>query len=261
MGATWVEAKNLSEAHVNTYDCFILIKVNNLEVVNLIKKMGKRVWYDLCDPSHWFHPKDVRMTISEFDGITASNEGLAKDLEDWGGYPVTVIPDRLELEHYSKRRHHTQQDPVRFVWYGASQNRMAIYGGLANLDRLAANGHNISLTIYDDQPQTAWPYNHGFPIFYGKWRLDHENGVIAGHDIAYLPPYPGPWGKVKSKNKELTAWACGLPVTDGQDYQQMSDLVALASKRQIEADIGYQELIADYTVDKSAEQWKELLSE
>ena len=138
---------------------------------------------------------------------------------------------------------------------------MAIFGALANLERLAANGHSIALTIYDDQPQNRWTFTDSFPVYYTQWRLDQENEVIASHDIALLPPYPGPWGKVKSNNKELTAWACGLPATDGQDYVEMCDLVALSSKRQIEADRGYEEVKAAYTVDKSADEWKELLND
>jgi hypothetical protein len=75
-----------------------------------------------------------------------------------------------------------------------------------------------------------------------------------------LPPYPGAWGRVKSNNKALTAWACGLPVSDAQDYKALFALATIAANRERAADLGYKLLCKDYLVEQSAREWMELLN-
>ena len=130
-------------------------------------------------------------------------------------------------------------------------------GSLAALDRLKANGVTFSLTIFDDQPQQIW--KAGFPIYHVDWNIEQENEILASHDIALLPPYPGAWGKVKSNNKPLTAWACGLPVANGENYHHLYELATRVTCREISAMEGMKALKKEYTIDKSVEQWKGLL--
>ena len=196
------------------------------EVIDALMLAGVRVFWDVCDPVWWFSPKDANEVILRVSGMVCSNQGLANDLknwcEDWKQYiPIHTIPDRIEEKAYPLKRQHHDVDPVRFIWFGFSQNRPALYGALANLERLQANGHNISLTVFDDNPPNSWRLPVSFPVHYETWSLDKENEVIAGHDIALLPPYPGPWGSVKSDNKQLTAWACNLPVVNGFVYEDI----------------------------------------
>jgi len=257
MDAEVVQVGELTEAHTAEYDAFIFIKVG--VGIEDVKKAGKPIWYDICDPVHWFSPDDAKKIIELADGIVASNEALADDFVKWSGRIVHTIPDRLELSHYPERKTHDNCGTCKFIWFGAAQNRFALFGGLAVLDRLAANGYNIALTIYDDNPQDHWKYKHEFPVYHGRWHLDQENLVIAGHDIALLPPYPGPWGKVKSHNKDLTAYACGLPSTDGQSYEQVEKLVIDAKHRWELSEKGYKRIQEDYTADKSAKEWEALL--
>ena len=220
---------------------------------------AKHFW-DVCDPAWWFSPAECREIAPLMEAVVASCPALAADYTAWASCACYTIHDRLELEHYPvQRTHEHYADPVRFIWYGASQNRVGLFGGIANLQRLAANGVPLELTIFDDAPQNIWSDNQ-IPIYHTEWTLAQENAVIAAHDIAILPPYPGPWGKVKSNNRQLTAWACGLPATDGQDYEALYRLATERTFRQDAATLGYRALCADYDVQDSAIEWRRLLN-
>jgi hypothetical protein len=243
-------------------DVYVWIKVINRTFIEQTRERVRHYW-DVCDPTWWWNrDDDLRGIISMLDGVIASNKALADDLSDWAGngYPCYTIPDRLELEHFPIRKTHLHSNPVRFIWYGSTQNRIALFSAIANLERLTCDGVNIELTIFDDHPENPWGLTQDFPVYFVEWKLDQENQVIAGHDIALLPPYPGAWGRVKSNNKALTAWACGLPVTDAQDYKALFELTTIAANRERAADLGYKLLCKDYLVEQSARDWMELLN-
>jgi hypothetical protein len=205
---------------LGAFDAIIWQKYVDLEIAQVLKAQGKRQYWDVCDPMWWWDPKESDAICALVDGVVTSNNNLEIDLERCLDDEVRTytIPDRLEVEHFPLKREHSDLSPVRLIWYGIASNRVSLYAALANLERLAANGHRIELTIFDDHPEAEWCVTDAFAIYHTRWSLEKENAVIASHDIALLPPYPGPWGKVKSNNKTLTAWACGLPVWDGLDY-------------------------------------------
>lgn len=243
------------------YDAYIFIKTADLELIRAFREQGKRVYWDVCDPAWWFAPQDCREVADLVDGVVASNERLAADFQSWygPGKVVLSIPDRLEMDHFPLQRFQEYTDTVRLIWFGGAQNRVALFAALVNLERLVANGYRISLTICDDQPEQQWTITDALTFYYTRWSLAHENEILASHDIALLPPYPGPWGKVKSNNKYLTAWASGLAVSDGQDYETLESLVSSSVLRAENAAHGYEELISCYTADQSAAQWLEVL--
>ena len=199
--------------------------------------------------------------MDEATCIAAVTREAADDMMKWYGMEkkVYVVPDRIELDHFPLKRRHQHQDITRFIWYGMAQNRSALFAAVATLDRLWLNGVKFSITILDDHPEIRWTVGQQFPTYHAKWTLDNENAILADHDIALLPPYPGPWGKLKSNNRQLTAWACGLPVTDAMDYYQTYELATRAEKRRNAAQTGYQRLLADYQMEKTAQQWLEIV--
>jgi len=242
------------------YDNYIFVKVTEDNLIKRIREAGKKIWVDYCDPGWWFNPQDARKQLDYADGMVCSCQPLADDLERWSGHVAHCIPDRVYLPHYKIRKEHYPHRHVRLIWYGAYQNRISIFASAANLMRAKANGYDFDLTIFDDRPDMPWQWGDmKIPIYYALWELEKENEVIAAHDIALLPPYPGPWGKVKSNNKTLTAWACGLPTTDGQDYEDLCDLIAQAAIRRERADFGYAELLKYYDVVESSREWEEIL--
>ena len=251
------DKKHLSKG----WDAVVFVKViEEPMIINALQGLGTKVFWDICDPVHWFNPQEAREMADAVDDITASNKNLALDFFDWyeNKEPLT-IPDCIKLEHYPRQREHQEVDTVRFIWFGASQNRFSLFGAFAPLERLACNGVNISLTIYDDRPHEQNIQSNKFPVYYANWDLEQENAVLASHDIALLPPYPGPWGKVKSNNKELTAYANGLAVTDGVNYTKMHELANYYSFRKANAEQGLDYVKTHHPIVNAVEMWKELL--
>jgi hypothetical protein len=249
-------------------DAYIFIKHMRLDVMETVKNRGGQIWYDVCDPVHWFSPDRVKEGLPFMNGIVTSNDNLTDDFSHWlqmetdyKNLQVRTIPDRLNFDHYKIQRKHMEVNPVRFIWFGASQNRTAMMGGIDMLRWLRARGINLSLTVFDDSPQVVWEIDDGnIPVYTLLWRLDNENQVIASHDIAILPPHPGRWGTIKSNNKTLTSLACGLPVTSGFDFERVYDLCQSPALRQQEIDNQAEGLRALYDVKISALEWAELLN-
>lgn len=248
------------------YDVYIFQKAINTDLARQVKALGAKLVYDLCDPVHWFNPKEVIQLLPYIDGITASSEVLAVDIQEWlqryGDYkPVTCIPDRINMDHYPMRRTHSDVHPVRFIWYGMAHNRVGLFEAHYTLCRLATEGYQFELTIFDNAPGTKFIDDNTYPIYYVPWTLETENQVIAAHDIAILPNYPGEWGKVKSNNRTLTAIACGVPVVTSNliDYYYIRSLILRVEERR--------KLLAEQTIEysdyfdlqQSADEWLDFI--
>jgi hypothetical protein len=239
-------------------DIYIWQKAANPKVIQ--ERKDARHWWDVCDPLHWFSPDESRVIADLVDGIVTSNEPLGSDLMRWAKRHVRVIPDRLELSHFPKQRQHAPVSPVRFIWYGIAVNRAALVGAWTNLARLAALGYELELTVMDERPDVTLNLGPEFPVYHKLWRLSEENAIIANHDIALLPPYPGPWGAVKSNNRELTAWACGIPATTGLRWHDgFINLVERTSAREAAGLGGRTAVEANHDVKQSAADWEALV--
>lgn len=243
---------------------YVFQKLVDLPLMQRLRANGAACFWDVCDPSWWFSPADVREVLAHATAVVASNEGLADDLREWDGRPagveVHVIADRLLLSHYTRQAIHADREPVRLIWFGAAQNRMALYAAHANLQRLQAHGHRIALTICDNAPNAPMDIEGDYPVYYTRWALETEAATLAAHDIALLPPYPGPWGAVKSNNKRLSAWACNLPVTAGTDYEDVLTLVTDAGHRREMAAAGWRKVVACGQSQDSAQEWQTLIA-
>lgn len=226
-------------------------------VMQPLRARGVLVAWDLCDPLHWFSPKEAETVAAAADIITVSTDLLGRDFTEWSGRGVFVIPDRLRLDHYDLRDPHTDTSPVKLIWYGLAANRPALFGVLPNLDRLHANGIKITLTVMDDAPEIQ--SIQSALVEYRRWSLDTEAATIRAHDIALLPPYPGPWGLVKSNNRNLVAWASGVPDTTGLHYAELYDLTTSAARRNERAAEAYSHVCAAYDVRQTAADWGRLL--
>lgn len=235
-------------------------KTADTDVMNAAKAAGVKQYIDICDPTYWFQPKEFATIVSMIDGVVCATRELVNDLATSTGYrDAIVIPDRLDLAHYPIRRKHEPRDRVRFIWYGLHANRAGLYGSLSFLERLACNGHKIELTICDDRPDQSIKVSDKFPTYYVKWALGQENEIISSHDIALTPRYPGAWGLLKSNNKTLTAWACGLPVDDGSNYETLEALTISHLVRELAATTGYMVLKNNYQAFQSAIDWEKVI--
>jgi len=252
------------EAIPDDYDVYIWQKMADLAIVDKIWQDGKQQFWDLCDPVHWWQPEQARYIADRCKEVVCSSQALADDFGDWYGARVSCIPDRFDLSHYTGGRvEHEHADPVRFIWYGIANNRIALLSALANLERLSANGINMALTICDDRPDYLITWTEAFPIYYTRWSLQTEIKTIAAHDIAILPDYPGPWGRVKSGNKRTTALLCGIPWHDGQDYADLYELAVSAQLRTDRTNDGLERAMQNGScnVRFSASEWEALINE
>jgi hypothetical protein len=209
-------------ADFDGFGTLILQKIWSEEAVDDARDHGMKVIWDVCDPSWWWQPRDVREILLKVDEVTCSTILLGEDLREFAGEycpPITYIPDSIEPKEYPLKREHAQRDVLQFVWFGMAINRISLFGVLTNLERLACNGYKFIFTIFDDAPESR--VEAAYPVLHEKWRLNTENQVLASMDCAILPPYPGPWGRVKSPNKAHTARMCGLPVVTGFDYAEL----------------------------------------
>ena len=261
-GSETIAYKKGAEIPVGGFDAYVWMKTGEPEAMEMQRKNGGHVIVEVCDPNWWFQPIKTRRLIDESTCLVAATAAAGEDLKRWYGPntpPIYIVPDRLELDHFPRQRKHEHTDNVRFIWYGVAANRMSLFSALANLERLAANGIKFSLTICDERPDVRWNTTKSIPVYQVEWDLDKENEILASHDIALLPPYPGPWGRLKSNNKKLTAWACGLPVTDGQEYYNMETLTTNTEERKRRAEMGYKTLLKDYLIEQTAEQWLDII--
>lgn len=237
-------------------DAFVWQKSVDLDVVQ--KYPNARHYWDVCDPSWWWQPNECREIAKYMTAVVASSQALADDFNQWYGKDLAVcIPDRLKLSHFHTQRQHRDVSPVRLIWFGIAANRVALWGARANLERLVANGHKIELTIFDDRPDVRFHFSDAFPIYHVQWSLDKEVEVLAAHDVALLPPYPGPWGKVKSNNKHLTSWACGLATTRADSY---GDLEMTINDTEYRNWVSKNGVKGGVSIDQSAIEWEALLS-
>lgn len=242
------------------YETYIWQKYGNPETQSQLLDAGKQVWIDHCDPMWWFSNQTfMRDTFENATGAVFSSEELRQDFLQWWGkdYNAHTIKDRLDLSHYSHKKSHHWTKPVRFIWYGITQNRVSLSGAWANLSRLKVMGHQVTLTIFDNRPDIRITEQDSIPILYSTWELDKEPPMIAGYDVALLPPFPGPWGKVKSNNKNLTASACNVPYVDGHDWEEM--LRMMDHKERAKLAEMQSAIIPEHDVKISAEEWEALL--
>lgn len=253
---TWKQVHETQE--LPDVDVYVFQKAAAPPLIDHLLEMGKAVWWDVCDPAWWFQPGPSAEIAKRVTGIVASSHNLANDCAEWAGRKVHTIPDCLKPDHFPLQRVHAETTPVRLIWFGLSPNRVALHAAAANLERLRANGHAVELTICDNEPDVPMAaLEKACPVYYRRWSLAEENATLAAHDIALLPPYPGPWGKVKSNNKSLTAAMCGLPVTTGECYDGLAGLVASADVRRDTAAIGRREAM-NFTIDRAAAEWRKV---
>lgn len=260
LGATVLDVEGLSRKGLPPADVYIWQKKVRLDLVAATP--GAQHWWDVTEPLWWFEPEESAEILAEMTGVVANTQALADDLAQWKhGRSCHVIPDRLEPSYFTRYRVHQQVAPVRFIWFGTMINRVALAPIWPNLIRLRAEGLDVELTLMDNRPELPLQFGPEVPLYYTKWMHRQELDVLASHDIALLPPLPGPWGEIRGNAKALAAWACRLPVTNGRNYELLKHLVTDPEAREERGRAGQEEVARHWTSDRSAAQWETLLEE
>lgn len=255
--SAWIPIDQVNLEIINQFDNLVWVK--KIDEAMIDATPDKSHYWDLCDPVHWWYPDEARYMVGKAKALVASNQGLAEDLAQWCGQPVKCITDRLDVSHFDLMHSHDNNTPQRFIWFGASQNRIGLMSAWVLLERLACNGVQFELTIMDDQPGQAIG-SQFFPVYHVNYNYGQEVRIIASHSLAILPPYPGRWGDVKSNNRALTAWACGAAVWDNpHDYDQLFELATRATLRETQAKAGRWKVTDLFNVERSAAEWRKVL--
>ena len=224
-------------------------------------KFGSLVIWDLCDPVWWWIAEDeFRAAVKCCDAITVSSDGLADDLRSMEIYPI-VIPDRLPPS--SKQKIHSEVRIPKLVWFGYATNRLALNGVWLSLQRLVINGINFKFRIIDDMPDVLIPLcNQKLQdsLEYIRWNETTFEDDLLDCDIVLLPPYPDPWGAMKSQNKLATASWAGLPVVSGENYYELLELISDWKTRQRKG-LAHRQMAEEFfDISQSVEEWKVLVS-
>jgi glycosyltransferase involved in cell wall biosynthesis len=240
------------------YQAYVFQKVYNFDLAESIKKDGKPVFWDSCDPLWWWNPGPARLIYKQATGCVFSSPALLSDFIDFVGEKKRIwcIPDCIEPAHFKQKsdRPPLEGRPLRIIWFGLGVNRISLLGALANLQRLKANGVEFTLTIFDDGPKWDMP---DLDVNFIPWKVENEVAVISDHDLAVLPKYPGPWGEVKSNNKFLTAAACGVPAVSGEKWVELYD-VARSEHARAKLLEKLCELLKIYHISGAAQAWKRI---
>ena len=225
-----------------------------------LRAKGKLLAFDLCDPDFLEEEHRTRMLkiLPLFDLAVATTEPIREWLIRW--LPTYMIPDRIDLEaHPEKKRWDEEPEQVSLVWYGFAHNAIAIKSLWPIIEDL-----DLPLTIISDEPQPE-TWLHEFleqhdKFSWRQWGPDSVHRQIVEHDIA-LNPQPAEVDekfRYKSHNKDLTAWALGMPVA-----KTLEELVRLLDfdERKAEAERRLIEVREKWDVRTSVEEWRGLLDE
>ncbi|MBN1286155.1 MAG: hypothetical protein JXB47_12225 [Anaerolineae bacterium] len=246
------------------YDAVVFPKPCGPEVQALAqtcRARGQRVIWDVCDPVWWLRPREAREFLPLVDHIVVSSDGLAADLRHTLGWPSTVIPDRMKPAfHPTIKKHRAKPWPV-LLWFGQSWNRLpSLSGALLTLHRLAAEGVRFRLRVLDDGAHGRDIQIDGVDVEYHRWHLETFHDELCEADVALTPAYPGPWGRMKSLNKQVSAWWAGLPTADGENPELLKLLLHRARFR---AEVGlHNRRLAEsrYDVAQSVREWEGLVA-
>jgi len=222
---------------------------------------GTRLICDIPDPV-WCLMKDAdwRDFASRVHDFVVSNPGLGRALEEDHGIKSTVIADRMP--YTAKHKEHRATLRPIMVWFGQSFSREVSLASVGqHLARIRANDIPFTLRMIDESPEEEFRLQFGWNdwIDYRKWNLQTFEDELIQADFALLPGFPGRWGQMKSWNKPITASWAGLPVTDGQSYDELYRLLTDVQYRTDQGAKARAWAEREGDVRQSVQEWKDLL--
>lgn len=162
--------------------------------------MRGKVCLDLCD-ADWLWSAQREFKLKKFlpavDCVTCGSTQIALWVTSQSPLtPVSVIPDGIDLDLYPlPLRNHVDKTHLTFVWFGNRSNWALIEPHIQEVEGM---GH-IMITV-SDHPKATYP-----------WELDTVNGLLRRGDIFLNPRGQGLFNESKGNNKDVAAWALGLP--------------------------------------------------
>lgn len=242
----WEDAKIWTTGQ--KFDVLILQKVYWEQMINDFK--GIKI-LDLCDPDWLNGDVKIAETMKKVDHVTTSTEDLAKYLGQMTDTPITVIPDRLNMDYFTEPKEHIER-ARNVVWFGYYHNAKQVLNTPV-LQSLKIRG--LDLTVVSNaefEPQN----DMGINITNINWTPENAYMDIKGGDFAINPPSISRGFRFKSNNKTLISWALGLPVANTADEM---DRFLDPEERTKEIKKRLNEIKKDYMIEKSINQYKDII--
>jgi len=229
-------------------DVLILQKVYWEQIIDDFK--GAKI-LDLCDPDWLNADVDIVRICNKVDWVTTSTKDLADYLKPMTKTPVTVVPDRLNMDYFTSQREHIER-ARDVVWFGYYHNAKQVLNSPV-LQSLKARGLGLTVVSNDDfVPQN----DMGVEITNINWTPENAYMDIKGADFAINPPSMTKGFRFKSNNKTLISWALGLPVANTADEM---DKFLKPEERNKEIEKRIKEINDKWTIEQSINQYKEII--
>ena len=188
----------------------------------LFRLRRPRVLYDFDDAiftteirgRHWTAAWKERRNRRGLPAMLRLAEGAVVENDYTGAYAarycqVTRITGPVDTEAIRPpSRGRRTGETVVVGWMGSPSSAQYLDLLRAPLARLAKRCPGIRLRLVG---VTSWSCA-GLPVEAKEWRLDEENGELAGFDIGIMPLTEDPWTLGKGGYKLLQYMASGLPV-------------------------------------------------
>lgn len=205
---------------------------------------------DICDPD-WLEGANIKETLDCMDGVVVPTEALREFLSQMTDIPIKVIPDRHDLELFSKPKPHKGK-LKKAVWFGYRQNIDVVKPVINSLDK-----RGVELTIISNEN----PYFQKADQTYVDYQKFEEATIrqdLQAFDICVLPQGLRPQDRFKSNNKTTMARLCGLPVvTNVEELEEMQT----AEARNANVKKWYNETREKYDCKLSVSEMQEFIKE
>lgn len=251
--------------NLEKYDTIIMNKTYEPDLVKELRKRGKIVILDMCDPD-WKEPhSDInrinkcRDTMAEVDAIVVNGALMQYTVSKM--FPdkrVYVIPDRLDLEWHKPKKNHHNKELKSICWYGYSANLRVLEPYMKDIIEMGLN-----ITVYSDKSfeSLVIPTKRDVSQQYAYrfWDIHTINRDIVKHDAVFVgEDKVKSLSQWKSNNRVLTGYALKMPVA-----YDIKDLIRLKSKRKRinDAETGYGWVRDGFNIRLSVRDYKKIIKE
>ena len=220
-----------------------------------------------------------RATCAAADAVIPGNAFLGEQAARWTiSSRVHVIPTCVDPEAYPLARHESRSVGVQLVWVGSSSTLQSLEAIRHLLNTLGQSLPGLQLKLVCDRSL----HLEYLPVIPVTWSETTEASELAGADIGVCWMPDDDWSRGKCGLKLLQYMAAGLPVVanpigvqkeivrhgetgfladTAEEWQNaICQLATDSALRRRMGAAGRRRLAADYSVERGAAMWREVLS-
>ncbi len=282
----WFMRRSMLREARDYHAVILLRKLLDPSDARLLRRHAQRLIYALDDAvmyhanpvgrfAQWRTTRRFEATARVVDHVVAGNEYLAAMFRE-RGRPVTVLPTCLDPNHYRVKQH-VETNPINLVWIGSKSTLPYVEQHVEAL-RLAATRVPLKLITIADRTLS----DPGFAVEHIPWAQQTEADALVRGDIGIAPTPCDRWTLGKCGFKIIQYMAAGLPVIASpvganaeivtaetgllaDTCEQWTDaIVKLAGDvelRRAMGAAGRRRVAQNYTLERAANTWAQLLSE